>query len=172
MKGYATFFLIAVMSLGLVFLLVTRVRAPYDAPAADPEVVELVDAGDGGKTDAAAPADAGAAEAATPKPVERPLRVASLGWELVAAGVALTAPDGGPTGPLLELAPEATLDAVEARLARGGNDPVGADIAVLPLPAFVLAYDRLRALDPRAFVVVGFSRGREEVHAAAGALLK
>jgi hypothetical protein len=42
----------------------------------------------------------------------------------------------------------------------------------MPLPAFVAAYDRLRALEPRAFVVVGFSRGREEVHANAGALLK
>ncbi len=175
MKGYASFFLIAVMTLGLLFLLLTRARAPYDAPAADPEVAEVVDAGDGGgaRADGGALADAALeAAAAPPKPVERPLRITSLGWELVAAGVALTAADGGATGPALELAPEATLDAVEARLARGGSDPVGADIAVLPLPAFVLAYDRLRALDPRAFVVVGFSRGREEVHAAAGALLK
>ena len=172
MKGYATFFLIAVMSLGLAFLLVTRARTPYDAPAADPEIVEAADAGDGGKDGGALAANDAAVEAAPPKPTERPLRVAALGWELVAAGVALTAPDGGAIGPALELAPEATLEAVEARLARGGNDPVGADIAVLPLPAFVLAYDRLRALDPRAFVVVGFSRGREEVHAAPGALLK
>lgn len=174
MKGYASFFLIAVMTLGLLFLLLTRVRAPYDAPAADPEIVEVADAGDAGvKAEGGVLADAAVeAAAAPPKPVERPLRITSLGWELVAAGVALTAADGGATGPALELAPEATLDAVEARLARGGSDPVGADIAVLPLPAFVLAYDRLRALDPRAFVVVGFSRGREEVHAPAGALLK
>ena len=58
------------------------------------------------------------------------------------------------------------------RLARGGNDAVGADIAVMPLPAFVVAYDSLRILDPRAFAVVGFSRGREEMHTAPNALLK
>jgi hypothetical protein len=40
------------------------------------------------------------------------------------------------------------------------------------LPAFVQAYDRLRALELRAFLVVGFSHGREEVHAGPGALLK
>lgn len=172
MKGYATFFLIAVMSLGLVFLLVTRSRAPHDAPAADPEVVEIADAGDGGKADAGAAAGDAAIDAAPPKPVDRPLRVTSLGWELVAAGVALSAPDGGAMGPAIELAPETTLEAVEARLGRTGADPVGADIAVMPLPAFVLSYDRLRALDPRVFAVVGFSHGREELHAAPGALLK
>ena len=184
MKSYATFFLIAVMSLGLVFLLVTRTRKDHPAPAVDPEFIETAENGgardggaDGGGALAAADG-AVAAEAAAPKPTlpaTAPLRVTALGWELVAAGVALTAADGGatlPGGALLELAPETTLEAVEARLARGGSDPVGADIAVMPLPAFVIAYDRLRALDPRAFVVVGFSHGREEVHAASGALLK
>ena len=53
MKGYAGFVLVALMSLGLVFLLLTRSRAPYDAPAADPEIVEIADAGDGGKSEAA-----------------------------------------------------------------------------------------------------------------------
>jgi hypothetical protein len=177
MKSYATFFLIAVMSLGLVFLILTRARKEHPAPGVDPEFLETA-AVDGGAPDAGdagsmlALADASAEAAAPAKPVERPLRVTALGWELVAAGVALTAADGGAMGPALELAPETTLEAVEARLARGGSDPVGADVAVLPLPAFVVAYDRLRALDPRAFVVVGFSRGREEVHAATGALLK
>jgi hypothetical protein len=177
MKSYATFFLIAVMSLGLVFLLVTRPHKDHPAPAVDPAFIESAtpDAGDGGVGEGGAmlaAGDAGAEAAAPLKPVERPLRVTTLGWELVASGVALTAADGGATGPALELAPETTLDAVEARIARGGNDPVGADIAVMPLPAFVVAYDRLRALDPRAFLVVGFSRGREEVHATPGALLK
>ncbi len=184
MKGYATFFLIAVMSLGLVFLLLTRTRKDYTAvPSVDPAFIEGASPlGPDGGVDAGADASAltvgdAAADAAPAKPTERPLRVTALGWELVAAGVALTAPDGGavglsPAAPAIELAPETTLDAVEARLARGGSDPVGADIAVMPLPAFVVAFDRLRALDPRAFVVVGFSRGREEVHANAGALLK
>ena len=182
MKGYATFFLIAVMSLGLVFLLLTRTRKDYTAvPSVDPAFVEgasplAPDGGVDGGADASTLLGGGdaAADAAPAKPIERPLRVTALGWELVAAGVALTAPDGGAVAqaPAIELAPETTLDAVEARLARGGSDPVGADIAVMPLPAFAIAYDRLRALDPRAFVVVGFSRGREEVHANAGALLK
>ena len=178
MKGYATFFLIAVMTLGLVFLLVTRSRKDHPAPGIDPAFVEVAtvpDAGAAGAGDGGTVAVIGdaAIEASTAvKPVERPLRIAALGWELVAAGVALTAADGGATGPAIELAPETALDAVEARLARGGADPVGADVAIMPLPAFVVAYDRLRALDPRAFAVVGFSRGREEVHAAAGALLK
>ena len=178
MKGYATFFLIAVMTLGLVFLLVTRTRKDHPAPGVDPAFIEVAtspDAGDAGAAEGGAMVASGdaAVEAAAPvKAVERPLRIAALGWELVAAGVALTAADGGATGPTIELAPETALDAVEARLARGGADPVGADVAIMPLPAFVVAYDRLRALDPRAFAVVGFSRGREEVHAAAGALLK
>lgn len=175
MKGYATFFLIAVMSLGLVFLLLTRSRTPHDAPAEILEPTVAADAGDGGAVaaaDAAAEAAVATVEAGSLKVVERPLRVTALGWELVAAGVALTAPDGGATGPSLELAPETSLEAVEARLARGGSDPVGADVAIMPLPAFVQAYDRIRALDPRAFALVGFSRGREEVHAAPSALLK
>lgn len=176
MKSYATFFLIAVMTLGLVFLLVTRSRKDHPVPGVDPAFIEVAaapDAGDGGTGEGGAVALADAAtDAASSKPAERPLRVTALGWELVAAGVALTAADGGAIGPSIELAPETTLEAVEARLARGGSDPVGADVAIMPLPAFVVAYDRLRALDPRAFAVVGFSRGREEVHAASGALLK
>jgi len=181
MRGYATFFLIAVMTLGLVFLLVTRSRKEYTAvPSIDPAYIEGASpdggAGDGGASEGGASLAAGDAAAdagaAASKPAERPLRITALGWELVAAGVALTAADGGATGPAIELAPETTLDAVEARLARGGADPVGADVAVMPLPAFVAAYDRLRALDPRAFAVVGFSLGSEEVHANAGALLK
>lgn len=164
MRAYLTFFLVAVMTLLLGFFLVTRTRVPHDAPAEVIEPVAVADAGDAGVADARADADAAVVP---PKPAERPLRVAALGWELVAAGVALDA-----TTPAIELAPETALDAIEARLARGGVDPAGADIAILPLPAFVASYERLRALDPRAFAVVGFSRGREEVHAAAGVLLK
>lgn len=174
MKGYATFFIIAVMTLGLLFLLVTRARTPHKAPAEEIEVA--ADAGDGGVDggDAAAASSASASASAAPvKPAERPLRVTALGWELVAAGAALAAPDGGVTaGPPIEIAPETALDQIEARLGRTGTDAVGADIAVMPLPAFVVAYDRVRRLDLRAFVIVGFSRGRDEVHAAPGALLR
>jgi hypothetical protein len=174
MKSYATFFITALMSVALVFLLVSRDRTKHEAPA---EVIEAkatpTDAGL--DTDAATvSAEAGvatAAEAGAPK--EKALRVTSLGWELVAAGVAIAPPPGSPpNGSTPELAPEGSLDEIEARLARGGADPQGADIAVLPLPAFVASFERLRALEPRAFLVVGFSRGREEVRASAGALLK
>ncbi len=181
MKSYITFFITALMTLALVSSLVSRARSKHEAPA---EVIapnetasgDVADAGVDGAAPGLAPdasavamADAGVA------PLEKPLRVAALGWELAAAGAALAAPpgvDAGLTAPPMELAPESSLDAIEARLARGGADPQGADVAVLPLPAFVASFERLRALEPRAFVVVGFSRGREEVRAAAGSLLK
>lgn len=172
MKSYGRFLVTVLMLFGLAFLLFTRVRPEYkDVPQ---EVEEPIASTLDGGADAAADATvvatgdaaAPAAEAGAPAPSgERPIRVAALGWELVAAGVDLRSP-------AVELAPETALDAVEARLARGGNDSQGADVALVPLPAFVASYERLRALEPKVFLVVGFSRGREEVHANAGALLK
>ena len=173
MKRYASFFVIAVMILCLCFMLFTRVRTPHNAPQEELEAKTDVDAGaDAAASDAAlaandaASADAGVATAA--KPGEKPIRVTSLGWELVAPGVANPADGGAP----VELAPETTLDAVQDRLAKGGDNPQGADIAIVPLPAFVASYEKLRALDPKVFLIVGFSHGREEVHANTGALLK
>ncbi|MBX3230037.1 MAG: hypothetical protein KIT84_25615 [Labilithrix sp.] len=169
MKHYATFFLIAVMSLGLVFLLLTRDRTKHDAPAEIIEVKETKSEDAGADADSAdasavplAAADAGVA-AIEASVGDKPLRVATLGWELAAPGAGI---------PALELAPESELSAIEARLARGGGDPQGAEVAVLPLPSFVASYERLRALEPRVFLVVGFSRGREQVHANPGALLR
>lgn len=178
MKSYATFFIIAVMTIALVFSLVSRDRTKHEAPAEVIEAKEAPAADGGAGADAAVDAAAVAALGdAGPARAEKPLRVASLGWELVAAGAALTPPAGADAAapsaaPPFELAPEASLDAIEARLARGGADPQGADIALLPLPAFVASFERLRALEPRAFLVVGFSHGREEVRAAPSALLK
>jgi hypothetical protein len=169
-KHYATFFLIAVMSLGLVFLLLTRARDPHNAPA---EVIEVKAAADAG-TDSGA--SASSSSSATPiasatadaaAPAEKPLRVTTLGWELAAPAAVY-----GGTTPPVEIAPESSLDDLEKRLARGGADPQGADVAVLPLPSFVTSYEHLSALKLQAFLVTGFSHGREEVHAAAGALLK
>jgi hypothetical protein len=166
MKRYLTFFIVAVMTLGLVFLLFTKPRTPYDAPAEIPEPKETLDAGP--IADAAAEAAVTAvADAGAAKPAAKTIRVATLGWELAAPGVG-----SEDAGIALEIAPETALDAIEARLAKGGADPAGADLAVMPLPAFVSSFERLRALEPRAFLVVGFSRGREEIHAAQGALLK
>jgi hypothetical protein len=172
MKSYATFFVIAVMSLALVFLLGTRDRAKHDAPTEVVEVKEVATSSDAGG-DVATLRDATAGDA--PAPAREPLRIVALGWELIAPGAALVPGGGGqPSPPALpmELAPETALEAVEARLARGGADPRGADVAVLPLPAFVSSFERLRALEPVAFLVAGFSHGREEIHAAPGALTK
>jgi hypothetical protein len=181
MKRYLTFFVVAVMTLGLIFLLVTKPRTAYDAPAEVPEP-ESADAGDdGGAGDAGAGAADGAGAAATAdaggaNAAGKTIRVATLGWELAAPGVAAARAGGGAGGAAgslaIELAPETSLEAIEARLARGSADPAGAEVAVMPLPAFVASYERIRALDPRAFLVAGFSRGREEIHAAPGALTK
>lgn len=166
MKSYATFFLIAVMTLGLVTLIMTKSGTKHDAPAEEIDTTVTADAGspEGGALDAGAQVVATASGTATPPPAPAgaTLRVTALGWDLVAAGAALAGTDGK-TIPAMELAPESALDAVEARLARGGADPQGADVAIMPLPAYVVSFERLRALEPRAFLVVGFSRGREEV---------
>lgn len=178
MKSYATFFIIAVMILALASSLLTRDRSrKHDAPAEVIEVKEVAEAGapDSGVEGGVAVVAVDAGPMGPVKPAEKPLRVAGLGWELVAPGAALIPAGGGqPAAPAppIELAPETTLDAVEQRLARGGADAQGADIAVLPLPAFVASYERLRALEPKAFLVVGFSHGREEVRASGGGLLR
>jgi hypothetical protein len=168
MKSYATFFVIAVMALGLFTLVVTKSGTKHDAPAEVIDPTEQADAAAEAGAVEAGVANASASVAPPAAPPGQTLRITSLGWDLVAAGAALAGADGK-TAPAMELAPESQLDALEARLARGGGDPQGADVAVLPLPAFVVSYERLRALEPRAFLVVGFSRGREEVR---GAFLK
>lgn len=164
MRRYAMFLVVTGMTIGLLWMLFSRARTPYDGvPLEDPPEKTLIEGGtDGGD---AGIADA-ALEAAAPVKTERPLRVVTLGWEL--ASPAATLGDAG----TIEVAPEPQLDALGARLARGGVDPAGADIAVMPLPAFVTSYEKLRALDPKAFLVVGFSRGREELHASSGAVSK
>ncbi len=161
---------LALLLAGMIALLVARPREPYTAPR---EIVESREAG----VDAApsGSASASASAAPTPPPVvdaasvvkpllDRPLRVSAAGWELLAPGVA----DDKPSPELtIELASAEWPEIAQARLARGGADPQGADIALVPLPELVLGYERLRALDPRVFHVVGFSRGREELRALA-----
>jgi hypothetical protein len=111
----------------------------------------------------------GPVAAKPPKPrMKRPLRVMGLGWELITPGV--VANDGAKGGKKslftkerlkVELSAAGKLALVEAALARGGADKLGADVAILPLPALVAAYDRLRALKPQMLFVVGWSRGRD-----------
>ncbi|MCS6900053.1 MAG: trypsin-like peptidase domain-containing protein [Myxococcales bacterium] len=105
--------------------------------------------------------------------MDRVLQVAVLGWELaVPMVVANQGLDPSPQGAFakagvgVKLSVTDRLSAIENALARGGADRDGADIAVLPLPSFVAAYERLRALNLEIFFVVGWSRGRDALMAS------
>jgi hypothetical protein len=117
-----------------------------------------------------APATSGSAAPADGPSLKRPIRVVSLGWELIAAGV--MANDGADPGKNsafkakhLDVHLTAVNDAskLENALARGGKDDKGADIAIMSLPRFVASYERLKALTPVIFFVVGWSDGHEVV---------
>jgi hypothetical protein len=187
--------LLICLLVGFVALFVTRQRTPHTAPepvvavattnsAALPTpasasagiAAAAPDAGPASPAVAiasadSAPPDAGAAEPA----LDRPLRVITLGWELAAPGV--TANDGFSPGPK-SVFTSAGLDVridqadamgpIEEALARGGGDEKGADVAIAPLPSFLASYERLRALSPEVFFVMGFSRGREALAGSEG----
>jgi hypothetical protein len=55
------------------------------------------------------------------------------------------------------------MKAIENALARGGKDDKGADVAIVPLPAFAASYEALKALDPVMFLTVGWSHGEDVV---------
>jgi hypothetical protein len=102
------------------------------------------------------------------KKLGRTLRVTSLGWELVAPLVLQNGGLSTKKGSELEkadvsvsIAIEDEMKNIESAFARGGGDEKGADLAIVPLPNLVLAYDRLRALSPAVLFVTGWSRGRE-----------
>ena len=125
-----------------------------------------------GRGAAEAPPAAAVAEdsGAAPLPVGpegRPIRVVGLGWELLVpgflgqrAGEDEVSPFSG-SGVDVDVRALPNVAAVEAALARGGADEHGADVAVVPLPAFVASYERLRALDPVMVFTVGWSHGRD-----------
>jgi hypothetical protein len=121
-----------------------------------------------------APAASGSAGAPAELPrMDRALQVAVFGWELaVPLVVANEGLDPSPqsafskAGLGVKVGVTDRLSAIENALARGGADRDGADIAVLPLPSFVAAYERLRALNPEIFFVVGWSRGRDALMAS------
>jgi hypothetical protein len=101
-------------------------------------------------------------------PDPAPIRVVSLGWEVLAPGI--LANDGrtpGPASHFGEVGLTVRFDAVtdiaeiQRRLGRGGHDDEGADVALIPYPEFVASYERLRALSPQVFFVVAWSRGRD-----------
>lgn len=118
----------------------------------------------------ATPVTLRAAFPAAPPTLSRTLRVAAMGWELGAPGIVANAglkPSAASeftkAGLDVEIAVIEQLSKVEAALARGGMDPYGADVAILPLPIAIASMDRLRALGPEIFVTVGWSAGRDVV---------
>jgi len=184
MRSYVVFFLLVAMTGLFVVLQVTREPALHQATVAPA-------AGTGTGTGIVTPRVKGKAKKGSrpasdkkpaPKPLpplmKRPLRVASLGWELIAPGVVA---NGGATPGKKSLFKKARLDVhlaafksmeeLEAALARGGGDPLGADVAILSLPELVAAHERIRALDPQVFLVLGWSRGRDGLMVAANTSL-
>ena len=179
MRSKAVFVILLILFAGFVASAFLRSRNPAPAPPAiatpntgDPE------ASSNARPIASAPASSSAAPGASSsgtqkdrKLLDRTLRVAAVGWDLIAPGVlandGLAAGPGstfGKAGIDVELVVLDQMKQVEEALARGGGDAKGADLAVVPMPAYVAAYERLRALDPRVFFVVGWSRGREAIY--------
>jgi hypothetical protein len=163
---------------GLVATVGLRSRTPHVAPFAPASSASASAAPSASApiASASAPASASAVGSAATAPVDagparlfdRPLRVTGLGWDVLVPGVLENkglAPGAGEAfgaaGITVELAVADRMSAVEAALARGGADKDGADVALVPLPSFVASYERLRALAPEVFFVVGWSRGRE-----------
>ncbi len=180
MRSNIIFGLLLLMLVALVGGLWLRDWDSHQAPAPTAEPSPSASVSQSATATSSAPSTASAAVAptgsasATPDPpppkLGRPLRVVGLGWELLAAGI--MANDGVVAGEAslfakqeLEVELSAFTDVLrlENALARGGKDEKGADVAIMPLPRFVTSYERLKALDPVIFLVVGWSEGGEVV---------
>jgi hypothetical protein len=180
-RANIVFFLLVAMLGGLVGLAANRERTPHEAPA-----VQRTAEADAGQAHAEGGADRGAAAGDSgPKDTKdagpalgRPLRVVAMGWEFLTAGI--VANGGRSPGDKsafaaanleVHLREADAMSEVESQLARGGADEGGADVAIVPLPSFAGAFERLRALEPEAFLVVGWSRGHEAILGAKDASL-
>lgn len=179
--------LLALLGAGI-YMVVTRPVRPHAVSAARPQkkapskgagAARARPATDGGAAAAkkSATRDGGVAKA-PPRPLDRTLRVIGLGWDVVAPAIVANGGAGPATrGPFAEAHLDLVVHAaddprtIEGALARGGSDPTGADVAVLPLPVFVASFERLRALEPEMFLVVGWSRGREGLAGASATTL-
>lgn len=110
-------------------------------------------------------------------PMDRQIRTIAYGWDLMAPGLLGSKQDKSNVksfrGHQLDVTFEAAdnLGDVKAALALGGADKDGADIAIVPLPEMVAAYEDLRALEPEIFFIVGWSRGRDAVYGMNGKTL-
>lgn len=118
---------------------------------------------------ASAVAPSGSAPEAKP-PLDRSLALTGLGWELLAPallagdGLKSTASSAFATADVkVSISVASTMTEIERALASGGGASSGADLAVVPLAELVGAYERLRALDLRVFLVTGWSQGRDVV---------
>ena len=163
-------------------MMVLRGTTPHQAPAppAVASVAPPAASASAAASASGAPAASSSAEPldAGPTPLlDRPLRVVALGWDLAAPGVLANGGlDPSPSSEFVAAGVDTRIRAtdamsvVEGALARGGADKEGADVAILPFSQFVASYERLRALAPEAFFVLGWSRGREALISTKDAL--
>ncbi|HHH29903.1 MAG TPA: hypothetical protein ENK57_16375 [Polyangiaceae bacterium] len=176
MRANVVFALLIVLLGGLVGGLVARGRIPHVGTAlVEPlptiESDTSVDATAAATTQTtASPATSEAAgdapPAVAPPPLDRPLSVVTSAWEVAAPAVmangGVFGSDDSPFARArldVSLSAASDLTLIENALARGGSDPAGADVIVLPLPRFAAAFERLEVLGPQIFFVVGFARG-------------
>lgn len=114
--------------------------------------------------------------AVTP-PIDRQVRTIAYGWDLLSPGLLGSKQDVAQTNSFASHALDVSFTAaddlseVKAALALGGAHEDGADIAIVPLPEMVAAYEDLRALEPEIFFIVGWSRGRDAVYGLEGKTL-
>jgi hypothetical protein len=194
MRGKLTFVLVLAMLVGLVYLVASRTRDPHVMPPARPDVAvdaavldgpapsPPADPGSRAAVPTAAPpsslpASTALLDAGAPL-LDRPLRLVASSWEqaaaaLVASSGQRTTDDSAMRAAGLDVKVDIAANEadIENRLARGGGDAEGADVAVMALPSFVASYERLRALDPQIVHVVGWSRGREVLLGAKAGML-
>lgn len=183
MRIKIVFGLLLLLTLGLGVTQLSRDRVTHTAPQAplpSPSAVASASAAPRASGSAAASASGSASAAGDAGPaklMDRPLRAITLGWDLAAPAIlqngglepAATS-EFSAAGVEVKLNAVDAMSTIEGALARGGADRDGADVAVIPFCEFVAAYERLRALSPEAFFVVGWSRGREALISTRDAL--
>lgn len=169
-RSNIVFAILVLMLGGLVASFATRSRAHHAAPASSVALPKPKAPARQAKP--VAGPSASAPRTATPEApgplLDRPLAVTALGWHLAAPGVlqndglAVHEKSAFSKARLdVRLAAAKSMAEIENALARGGADDKGADVAIVPLPEFVAAYENIKALDPVMFLIVGWSSGRD-----------
>lgn len=176
MRVHIVFGLLLVLFGATIAMIAGRDRVAHTAPApvAGPAALSAVAIA---PTIASGSASTVTAAGASVQLMDRPLRTITLGWDLAAPAVLANGglepsdrSDFSAAGVRTHVRPVDAMSAVEAALARDGTDKDGADIAVVPFSDLVASYERLRALSPEVFFVVGWSRGREALVSTRDAL--